>query len=533
MSAAAETNGRWGRLVVDGIVAGHPCKLYAQRPRSVAELLVDAGRWAERDFIVQGTRRLTGAQHAQAVARVAGLLRERGVRPNTPVALLGYNKVEWLVAFWAIQVVGANAVLCNAWWSDPETAAVLETVKPALIISDRARDRFRRDAGPLLALDDLREISDARADDTLELAAVDEEWPALVIFSSGTTGLAKGVVMSHRSVVANIQNLLLLTGRLPSDLPPDHPASVGLVTMPLFHLAGIQVSLMNMLSGGKLAFLTGKFDALETLQLIERERVRSWGSVPTMVSRVIQHPEFARFDTSSVSSVQMGGAAVPHTLRADVERAFPSTRRRVGSLYGLTEAGGVLAAGAGRELEDRPGCVGRPLPAVEIEIRNPDDEGTGEIAARSPSATSGYLGDPTPIADSNGWVLTGDLGRLDTEGYLYVVGRSKDTIIRGGENIASAHVEAVLRAHPGVLDVAVVPLPNDDLGEEVAAAVVVRAGVTRDELRSFAARQLGKFEVPSRWWLRNDALPTNASGKTVKRDIIAAWPVPDTVGASL
>ena len=149
-------------------------------------------------------------------------------------------------------------------------------------------------------------------------------------------------------------------------------------------------------------------------------------------------------------------------MREAVQRAFPNTRKRVGSLYGLTEAGGVLAAGTGKDLEGRPGCVGRPLPAVELVIRNPDAQGVGEIAARAPSATSGYLDDPTPIADADGWVLTGDLGRLSEDGFLFIVGRSKDTIIRGGENVASVHVEAVLRRHPDVLDVAVVPLPDAD-----------------------------------------------------------------------
>ncbi|ABE36664.1 AMP-binding enzyme family protein [Paraburkholderia xenovorans LB400] len=523
---------RWGTRVVQGIVAGHECKVYEQRPRSVAELLVDAQRWAERDFIVQGARRITGAQHAHAVARVARMLREHGVRTRDPVVLLGYNHIEWLVTFWALQALGATAVLGNAWWSDTETTTVLETVRPTLVISDRARERFGPGDAGFISFSELRPFVEAGEELPLDLTPVDEEWPAWVIFSSGTTGHAKGVVMSHRSVIANIQNVLTLTGRLPSELPPSHRGTVSLVSMPLFHLAGIQISLMSMLSGGKLVFLAGKFDPLEVLRLMERERVRSWGSVPTMVSRVIQHPDFGKYDTSSVSSVQMGGAAVPHALRLEVQQAFPNTRRRVGSMYGLTEAGGVLAAGSGDDLEGKPGCVGKPLPSVEIVIRNPDAQGVGEIAARAPSATSGYLGDPTPIADADGWVLTGDLGRFDDAGYLYIVGRSKDTIIRGGENIASVHVESVLRTHPDVLDVAVVPLPDADLGEEVAAAVVLRHGaaISSEDLRAYASRELGKFEVPSRWWLRHDPLPTNASGKTIKREVIARWPANEATG---
>src|SRR5918997_2520346 len=336
MSTTTGSSRRWGEHVIRGVVAGHECKVYEHRPRSVAELLADSQRWSARDFIVQGERRITGARHARAVARVARLLRGRGVRPRDPVVLLGYNHVEWLVAFWAVQALGTTAVLGNAWWSDAETAAMLNDVRPSLIISDRAHERFAPTEAGYLSFADLRPLVDTGDADgaaPLETSPVDEEWPAIVIFSSGTTGQAKGVVMSHRSVIANIQNLLLLTGRLPSDLPGDHPGTVSLVSMPLFHLAGLQVSLMTMLSGGKLVFLAGRFDPLEVLRLIEQERVRSWGSVPTMVSRVIQHPEFGGHDTSSVSSVQMGGAAVPHELRAKVQEAFPNTRRRVGSLY--------------------------------------------------------------------------------------------------------------------------------------------------------------------------------------------------------
>jgi long-chain acyl-CoA synthetase len=255
--------------------------------------------------------------------------------------------------------------------------------------------------------------------------------------------------------------------------------------------------------------------------------VRTWGSVPTMVSRVIQHERFGDYDTSSVSSIQMGGAAIPHELRLQVQQAFPSTRKRVGSMYGFTEAGGVLAAASGSDLEGRPGCVGKPLPSVEIAISSPNADGIGEIVARTPTATTGYLGDPSPICDDDGWVRSGDLGRIDADGFLYVVGRAKDVIIRGGENVASGHVERCLRTHPGVVEAAVVPLPHPDLGEEVGAAIVLREGarVTVEDLATHAALHLAKFEIPSRWWLSYEALPTNASGKIVKAQVIATWPV--------
>jgi long-chain acyl-CoA synthetase len=200
----------------------------------------------------------------------------------------------------------------------------------------------------------------------------------------------------------------------------------------------------------------------------------------------------------------------------------------VGSLYGLTEAGGVLAAGSGTDLTSRPGAVGRALPVVELTVRDPDAEGVGEIGARTPTATAGYLGGSgvEPIADADGWIFSGDLGRIDPDGWLYVTGRSKDVIIRGGENIASAHVERALLTHPDVVEAAVVALPHPDLGEEVAAAVVLRSGAesTVEAIRDHARTRLGRFEVPSAWWVHPGPLPTNPSGKVLRRQVRDDWP---------
>jgi long-chain acyl-CoA synthetase len=517
---------RWGRHIADSTVNGHPCRVYTERPRSLGALLLDAQRWQGREFVVQGSRRLTVEQHARAVARVALFLRERGVNQGDAVMLLAYNQIEWLLAFWALQSLGACVVLGNAWWSDTETAAAVTLARPVLLLTDRSVTRALPPDVPSLALNSLRKAAESDTFPMLPECSVDEDAPALVIFSSGTTGQAKGVVMSHRCVIANIHNLLVLTGRLPEELPPDHEGTVSLISMPLFHLAGIQTSFMTMLSGGRLVLLQGRFDPLEVLELMERERIRAWGTVPTMVSRVLQHPQFSQFDTTSVASIQMGGAAVPEELRTQVRHAFPQTHKRVGTMYGLTEAGGVIAAGGGNDGPQRPGCVGNPLPTVEVRIRKPDADGVGEIVVRTPTATSGYLADRTPIVDADGWLWTGDLGHVAADGRLYVTGRSKDTIIRGGENIACAHVEQVLLGHPEVLEAAAVPLAHPDLGEEVGAAVVLRTGsmVDAQELIAHASAQLARFEVPTRWWLSQRPLPVNASGKVLKRELIAHWP---------
>ncbi|VTU22544.1 Long-chain-fatty-acid--CoA ligase [Variovorax sp. SRS16] len=516
---------RWGRTVETVTVAGHPCRAYAHRPRSIPELLRDARRWGHRPFVIEGERRLDFLAFEAAVQRVASALRARGIAQGDRVVLLAYNSLEWLVAFWALQSLGAVTVLANAWWGDDETREALATVDPVAVLTDREGARALDPSFRPMDLRALRSVIDASESvAALPPTRLSEDDLAIIMFSSGTTGVAKGVMMSHRGVIANIQNLLALTGRLPNELPMDKPGTVSLLTVPLFHLAGIQISLSTLLSGGSLVFLEGRFDPLAILNLIQREKVRVWGSIPTMVSRVVEHERFAEFDTSSLRSIPMGGAAISVELREKVQRAFPATKKSVGSLYGLTEAGGVLAAGSGDDVKGRPGCVGKPLPVVELRIADADASGAGEIFARTPTVTLGYWGDPVPIADADGWVKTGDLGRVE-DGHLYVVGRSKDIVIRGGENIACAHVEHGLQTHPDVVEVAVVGLPHADLGEEVAAVVVLREGASAnvEDLRRHAAAHLGKFEVPSRWWLRSEALPTNATGKIFKRDLPRQW----------
>ncbi len=545
----------WGREIGVELVNGHPCKVYRVRPRSMAELLRGGRRWPARTFLVEGARRLSFADFEAAVARVAAGLAPLGVGPGRRVVLLAYNSIEWLAGFWAVQALGGVAVLCNAWWSPQEVRHALDEIEPALVLADQPERRGLVAAAggtgagphgseppgappPVLDMSSVRKWVDApkggvdAATAGLDAAIpplpalppVREDDLAIIMYTSGTTGQAKGVLMSQRGVVANIHNLLALTGRLPDELPADAPGTVSLLTVPLFHLAGIQVSISTLLSGGRLALLEGRFDPAAVLRLIAQEQVRVWGSIPTMVSRVVEHPDLAHHDVSSLRSIPMGGAAIPAELREKVRQAFPGVRKSVGSLYGCTEAGGVLAAGSADDLQGRPGCVGKPLPVVELRIAQPDGQGIGEILARTPTATLGCWADDRPVADAEGWIRTGDLGAL-ADGYLFLSGRSKDIVIRAGENIACAHVEQRLATHPSIQEVAVLPLPHADLGEEVAAAVTLRPGHAADaaELAEHAARSLGRFEVPTRWWLRSESLPTNAAGKIDKRALRDSW----------
>ncbi|MFB9073440.1 class I adenylate-forming enzyme family protein [Citricoccus parietis] len=471
-------------------------------------------------MLVQGDRRLTYADHEAAVARVANRLSAYGITLGDRVMLLGFNSIEWYVSFWAVHSLGAVAVLGNPWWSDHEVEQLVAKVQPKLALTDREVHQVSR-----VSLQELRTLVDSGDPAELRLADVSEDADAVVMFSSGTTGLPKGILVSQRSVVGNMHNVLGMTNRLPNELPDDYRGTTSLQSVPMFHLAGVQVSCATLLQGGKLVMLDGKFDPAEVLRLIEEEKVRSWGAIPTMVSRVLEHPDIRTRDISSLASVPLGGAAVPDELRQRIAEVFPSVKKRIGSLYGLTETGGPLAAGSGGEITGHPSRVGKPLPVTEVRIANPDETGEGEIMGRTPNAPEEVIGEG-PVEDQDGWIATGDLGRIDEEGYLYVTGRAKEIIIRAGENIASANIENALLRHQDVADAGVVALPDPDLGEKVGAAVVIKPGApvpTLDELAALCREYLARYEMPDSWWIRRDSLPMTDIGKLNKKQLIADW----------
>jgi long-chain acyl-CoA synthetase len=327
-------------------------------------------------------------------------------------------------------------------------------------------------------------------------------------------------------VIANLHSLLLVSGRLPQQIDPDKPGAVILQSGPMFHIGGLQALLLAMLCGHTVVFLEGRFDAGQVLDVIERERVTVWGAVPTMASRVLEHPSLPTRDLSGVRSISLGGAAVQPELTARLRTAFPGAQRGLSTIYGMTETGGTVASASGKLMAEHPRTSGKATPVTELRIDSAQPDGMGEILVRTPGQMLGYWGQAkSDIIDAAGWVHTGDLGRIE-DGLLYVTGRSKDIIIRGGENIASAHVESALLRHPAVRNVAVVARPDPDLGERVAAAVEVdpAAPVSAEDLAEFARTQLPNHEVPTDWWLLTNELPMTDAGKVDKRKLNAGWP---------
>ena len=539
--AGTDDRALWGTSVSrrDGDI---PFLCYSPRRRHVVELLTDAARWSDRTHLIQGERRLGFAAVFAAAERVAVQFTEAGLRPGDRLLLLAPNSPEWVISLWAGLRVGAIVALGNGWWSGPLVAHAVGLTAPRLVLADGKRAALVPDGCAVVTVDEVRARVDAATGPTADPVPSapppappgDEDDPAVIIFTAGTTGAPKPVVLAHRSVIANLHNLLVMSRRLPQQIDESRPPAVSLQSGPLFHIGGLQSLLLALLGGNTLVFLDGRFDPGQVLDVIGRERVTWWGAVPTMASRVLTHPSITGRDLSSVRSVSMGGAPVQPALVARLREVFPNASRGMSTIYGMTETGGTVAAASGVTMAEHPTTAGAPLPVVDLRIDAPNAEGDGEIVVRTPGQMIGYwggsvdgAGGAADLVDEQGWVHTGDQGRL-VDGLLYVTGRIKDLIIRGGENVAPAHVEAVLLRHPSVRNVAVLGLPDDDLGERVGAVVQLEPGaqVTGTELGEFARTELASYEVPAAWWLRTDELPMHDSGKTDKLTLRAAWPQP-------
>src|SRR5438128_945938 len=515
----------WGTQVErsDGPI---PFLQYSPRRRHVAELLLDLERWRDRTHLIQGGRRLTFGDLSLASDRVASQLAANGLEPGDRLLLLAPNSPEWVTGFWAGIRAGAIVTLGNGWWSRHEVEHAVKLVKPSLVIADRRRRELLPAGTQVVDVETVRRWPERPSPPSAPAAIGDENDPAVIIFTAGTTGDPKAAVLAHRSVIANVHSLLLVSGRLPQQLDPEKPAAVILQSGPMFHIGGLQALLLASLCGHTVVFLEGRFDAGQVLDLIERERVSVWGAVPTMASRVLEHPSLPDRDLRGFRSISLGGATVQPELTARLRLAFPSAERGLSTIYGMTETGGTVASASGTLMAEHPRTSGRPTPVAELRIDSPRSEGVGEILVRTPGQMLGYWDQPqADIIDDDGWVHTGDLGRIEN-GLLYVTGRSKDVIIRGGENIASAHVESALLRHPDIRNVAVVARPDADLGERVAAAIELdpAAPATADELAEFTRTQLPNHEVPTDWWLMSDQLPMTEAGKVDKRKLKGSWP---------
>jgi len=547
----AELTGPGGAFeIVAEDVLGVPLQVYKNRLRSLRDIIGMADSRAGVDFLVQGDRRLTYDDHNTLVRRVAATFRELGVVPGDRIAILAANNVEWVVMFWATAAIGAVIVPLNAWWKADELEFGLRDSGTKLLFCDAKRWQVIRDrVGGLPELEhvfvmDLDEPDGAGrpgtellGEDPGALPEVDvaEDDLLAIMYTSGTTGRPKGATLTHRQALANLQNIFCLGianatrgGEAAPELSSD-VQSATLLVVPLFHVTGcLSTMMLCYASGAKLVLMPpGRFDPDDAMATIEREKITSFGGVPTIMWRIVEAPTFEDYDLSTVVRVSYGGAPAAPELVERIHERFPKVRKTLATAYGLTESASVATSNTGDDYRTHPDSVGRPAPTVEIEVV--DDAGTpvvtgepGEIWLRGPTIMlRGYWNRPDATAEAltpDGWFRSGDIGRFDDDGFLYLVDRAKDMIIRGGENVYCVEVEEVLFEHPDVVDAAVVGVPHKVLGEEVKAVVQLKpaSSATADDLRAHCAAKLANFKVPQYVDLRDEPLPRNPAGKVLK-----------------
>jgi acyl-CoA synthetase (AMP-forming)/AMP-acid ligase II len=514
-------------------VLGESMQVYKTRARSLRELLLASAAQGDKEYLVfDDGRRWSYAQHAADVASIAKGLREQyDIRPGDRVAILAANTPEWILAYWAIVSLGGVVVAMNAWWAAEEIGYALDLTEPKLLLADRRR--LERIGGvdpgmPVLAIeDDFDSLRRGHSDAAMPNQTIAEDDPALVLFTSGTTGRPKGALVSHRTLVAFAMSSFFI-GAVRSMTEPRSTRPMGaiLAPFPLFHLSGLMGSATAGLAGGATTvWPMGRFDPARIIELTLRENITSWSGATTHVFRLLDHPDLEELDPSLIASLGVGGSAsTPELLRAISDR-FPHLEKTLGSGYGSSESGGLISYANNEMLREAANCVGPPLPTVEIDIKGDDGRSLGEgengrICVRSPLVMLEYWNDPKANAETilpGRWIDTGDIGHL-RGGRLHLESRLRDMILRGGENIYPAEIENRIELHPDVAEVAVYGVDDRELGQRVKAVIVPVAGASPSEesIRRHTAEALAYYKVPEFIEIRTAPLPRNATGKVMK-----------------
>jgi len=530
-------------------VGGVSVRTYAHAPPSLREIWLGAAGHGDKEYLVYNDERLSYAEAQAITGSIAHWLSEAGVRQGDRVAIAMRNYPEWMLAYWAVTAMGAVVVGMNAWWVPQEMHYGLEDSTPKVLIADQERlQRFAELRGdfPELTVVGVRVPHDLPdwATDWTELVNSESNMPevtvapdddACIFYTSGTTGRPKGAQLTHRGCVNNIFNVAFSNAVQPRALAlargeePGQPGGTeirALIATPLFHVtANNCVAQVVTLVGGRLVHMY-KWEPAEALRLIEREKLTTFNAVPMMAREIMMHPDFKTRDTSSLKTVGGGGAAMQPDLVGKVSETMKTARPNTG--YGMTETCGIITAVSMEFFMDRPTSVGPAMPTFEARIVDPAGRelpvgDIGELVVRGAPVIKGYLNRPEATAETivEGWLHTGDVAYMDEDGFIYLVDRAKDMVLRGGENVYCAEVENALFHHDAVAECVVFAVPDDRLGEEVGAAVHLKpgTGVDADALRAHCREHIAAFKVPRYLWFLDEPLPRNANGKFLKREL--------------
>lgn len=543
----------------DAVIRGVPMKVYKNAPPTIPSILdAAAEQFADRTYLVYQNERVTFRALQLASRTLARALKDKfGVEKGDRVGIIMRNYPEWPLGFYAALSTGAVTTPMNSWWTAEELEYGLSFVGVKIAVVDgqiyeRIRGHLERLPDLkhiLIARDSADEISDPRVHSLSAIVGDPNTWAdlpdagpvgvdldtdddATIMYTSGTTGKPKGALATHRAVVSNMFNSMTCSARMflrkgePVPAPDPEAMRATLLSVPFFHATGsFAILVPSALRGDKIVSMY-KWDAGEALPIIEAEKISSIGGVPAIAWQLLEHPDRDKYDLSSIQVISYGGAPSAPELVSTIKKRFPDAAP--GNGWGMTETCATATLNIGEDYVNRPSSAGAPPGAVELRICDPEGrevpQGTvGELWCKSPSNCRLYWNRPDATAETyrQGWVVTGDLARIDEEGFLYLVDRAKDMLIRGGENIYCIEVENALYDHPAIMDAAVVGIQHKILGEEVGAIVQLKPGksATEAELRAHVAGQLAAFKVPVEIQFLSEPLPRNANGKIVKSEL--------------
>ena len=545
--------------IEDADINGVSMKVYTNAPPTIPSI-VELARmeFGARDYLVYEDERVTFDAFHRAISNFAGALaQEFGVEKGDRVAVVMRNYPQWPVAFHAALSLGAIATPMNSWWTGDELEYGLkDSGAKVAVVDPQIYERIREHLGNL---PDLKRIVIARNEDVhadprisvmedyigpanswarlddigLPPITLTPEDNATIMYTSGTTGRPKGALATHRAIISNMFNsmtcqarMFLRRGEAVPEPEPDEQAST-LLSVPFFHATGaFAVMIPMMLRGAKIVTMY-RWDAGKALPIIQDEKINAVGGVPAIAWQILEHPDRDKYDLSSITAISYGGAPSAEELVTTIKKRFPEAAP--GNGWGMTETCATATTNFGEDYVNRPMSAGAPPAAVELKICDPDGneltdpDAIGELWCKGPMNCKLYWNRPDATAETfrEGWVVTGDLAKIDEEGFLFLVDRAKDMLIRGGENIYCIEVENALYDHPAVMDASVVGIKHKVLGEEPGAVVQLKPGktVSEEELRAHVANQLAAFKVPVEIQFLDEPLPRNANGKILKTEL--------------
>jgi long-chain acyl-CoA synthetase len=533
--------------LIEAEVAGRKQLVFKNMPPSLRAIFEGARARGDEIFLVYEDERLGfGEVMARVDALAATLVDRYGISPGDRVAIGMRNYPEFIIGVAAVTSIGAIAVCLNAWWTTEEMDYGLEDSGARVLLADRERvDR----AVSSLSRPGLRAIA-VRCEGELPHGAdhwdevvtkgaampdvrVTADMDATILYTSGTTGHPKGAVSTHGAVLSALLSFgaRSIVSRAMEPPREEHPFETSFIlVVPLFHVTGLIPVMLSCFSGGYKLVMMYKWSPERALELIEREHITQFVGVPTMSWDLLESPDFASRDTSSLLNVGGGGAPAPPELVKRVDESFAKGKPGIG--YGMTETCAYGPQNGGADYIRKPRSAGRSLPSMQVKVA--DDDGhevargeVGEIWFSGANLIRGYWNKPEATAETivDGWLRSGDIGRMDEEGFIFVEDRAKDMVLRAGENVYCAEVEAAIYQHSAIYEAAVFGVPHDRLGEEVAVAIHPKPGARLDgeELKRFLREHIAPFKIPSIVTIHLEQLPRNASGKILKRTLRDEW----------